>query len=124
MRWLKVGKVQAKVEAAMTKMVAAVGQSFSGVKVDCKTRFGLTETRPSDFATSGAFPADDGKGYEWRMTFNRRDKQLVCLIAQPPLKRASRATWEATLWLYDQPERDSVLAHLDKTFQTAFAKLR
>ena len=120
--WLKVGKAQAKVEAATQQVLAAVRAKLPGLELECRSRIGLTAPEASDFPTTGAFPAGFTKATELRLVFNRDDEQVVCVVIQPP-GAGDRKTFEATLWLADQPARDAAYAGVLKGFEAAFAKL-
>jgi hypothetical protein len=121
--WRKVGRKPDVVEKATHAVVTAIRKLLPDLKVTCRGRYGLTNTRPSDFPESDVFPADFAQACELRTTFNRGKAQIVCLIVEPPCKGA-RATWEASLWLAAQPDQDPVLKNVLTSFTKAYQKLK
>jgi hypothetical protein len=122
MTWMKAGRVQTKVEHATQRLVAAVRAKLPGLDLECRSRVGHDRPEPSDFATSGVFPPGFAKASELRLVFNRAHDQVACVVVQPPGK-GDRKTFEVTLWLADQPDREPAFAGVLKDFETVFAKL-
>ena len=122
MTWVKAGKVQKKVEAATREVQTSVHTWLPDLALECRSRVGLERPEPSDVPTSGAFPPGFAKATELRLVWSRATEQVVCVVVQPP-GRGERKTFEVTLWLADQPERDPTYTALLREFEAAFAKL-
>jgi hypothetical protein len=121
--WLNVGRKPDAVAKSTHAVVTAIRTLLPEFKVTCRGRYGLTDTRPSDFPASGVFPADFAQACELRTTFGRGRAQIICLIVEPPLKGV-RATWEASLWLATQPDQDPVMKSVLASFTKAYKKLK